>query len=75
MQLLHNRPATARALKLWLDVGEQDQVVRPRDEGLHQQLAGDGLPHIWHMWPGDHNVSYWSAHLDQYLHFYDAALR
>jgi len=33
------------------------------------------VPHLWREWPGDHSVTYWSAHLDDYLRFYDAALR
>jgi enterochelin esterase-like enzyme len=75
LQLLHKQPATARGLRLWLDIGDRDPLDKDRAEALHQQLLQDGAPHLWREWPGDHSVTYWSAHLDDYLRFYDAALR
>ncbi|MBV8087824.1 MAG: hypothetical protein JO247_23695 [Chloroflexi bacterium] len=75
VELLHTRPSIARGLKLWLDVGQQDPLERVRTEALHAQLDSDDVPHAWHEWPGDHSGTYWGAHLTDYLHFYDAALR
>ncbi|HEX6512003.1 MAG TPA: alpha/beta hydrolase-fold protein, partial [Chloroflexota bacterium] len=75
VQLLRRRPATARGLKLWLDVAQGDPLDQGRVEALHQQLLQDGVPHQWHEWPGGHSAAYWGAHMDDYLRFYDAALR
>jgi|SRR5581483_5785611 len=75
VHLLHDRPAQARALKLWLDVGSQDTLSRVADEALHQQLQRDGIAHEWHEWPGSHTPAYWEAHVEDYLRFYGSALR
>ncbi len=73
--LLHAQAGVARGLELWLDVGDHDPLEGKRTEALHQQLLADQVPHQWHEWPGEHGGAYWAAHLDDYLRFYDAALR
>lgn len=75
VQLLRDRPDTARTLNLWLDVSEQDQLWKTSVETLHQQLVAQGIRHAWHEWSGNHDGVYWNAHMAQYLRYYDAALR
>ena len=42
--------------------------------GAHGALTDLGVRHEWHLWAGDHSGTYWSAHLDDYLRFYNASL-
>lgn len=61
-------------LRLWLDVGDQDwwldSVLR-----LREALQRRNIPHTWRLWQGIHDGPYWAEHVDDYLHFYDEALR
>lgn len=75
VQLLHDRSGLARGLKLWVDIGASDPLEKARTEALHGQLVADAVPHQWHESPGEHNAAYWSAHVEDYLRFYDASLR
>ncbi len=63
----------ARAPRLWLDVGREDEWAA-RVIALHELLASRGIPHRYSITPGDHDGSYWSAHVAEYLRFYAAAL-
>jgi len=36
-------------------------------------LVEQGIPHEFHEGQGDHANSYWTAHLGEYLRFYDAS--
>ncbi|HVA23414.1 MAG TPA: alpha/beta hydrolase-fold protein [Chloroflexota bacterium] len=74
VQLLRDHPATARSLRLWLDVAADDPLWKADTEALHRQLLSEGVPHEWHEWAGQHDGLYWNAHLNDYLGFYVAAL-
>ena len=41
-------------------------------EALHEVLRKAGIPHEWNLYPGLHNYSYWSSHLEEYLLWYSA---
>ena len=56
------------ARHLWLDSGDADPFV-PGERALAAAL---GIRK--RTWPGGHDGAYWSAHLDEYLRFYAAAL-
>jgi S-formylglutathione hydrolase FrmB len=73
MVLVRTKTALARSLTLWIDIGSDD-VWEPLAMQFHTELDGLGIAHQWHLWPGDHSATYWTAHLDDYLGFYDAAL-
>ena len=63
-----------RAPLLVLAAGED--VLTSADEArrFDRELTDLHITHQWHEWPGDHSGTYWSAHLGDYLRFYDAAL-
>ncbi len=73
MELVYIKMSAARAFALWIDIGNQDPWV-PLASRFESELKELRIDHQWHEWPGDHSGSYWSAHLADYLHFYDAAL-
>jgi len=41
---------------------------------LHAILARRGIPHIWQVYPGKHEYTYWELHGIDYLRFYATAL-
>ena len=41
---------------------------------LHEALDARGIDHEFHVFPGEHYGDYWSAHVEDYLRFYDRAL-
>jgi enterochelin esterase-like enzyme len=73
VQLVKARPEQARALVLWLDVGEADWWFAPVSS-FHETLVELGVAHAWRTYPGGHEGAYWKAQLVDYLHFYGAAL-
>lgn len=71
-QLVAAHPEVARRLKIWLDFGVQDGF-RAGQLLFEQALVDNGIPHEFHEGEGDHSNIYWTAHLGEYLHFYDAS--
>ncbi len=60
-------------LAIWIDVGDEDPWL-DRVEQLDETLEEAGVPHEFNVFPGEHDGSYWGEHIQDYLHFYDAAL-
>jgi S-formylglutathione hydrolase FrmB len=75
-QLFRARPNLAGRLAIEVDTGTKDTQWRPSAEAFHQQLLAEGIAHEWHdQWPGDHSGAYWGAHTEDYLRFYDRAIK
>ncbi|MDQ6695430.1 MAG: esterase family protein, partial [Chloroflexota bacterium] len=66
-------PDVARTIKLYIDDGAGDAWL-PADQGFHDLLTAQGIPHEWHLFPGGHAGDYWSTHILDYLQFYSSAL-
>ncbi|HEY7063013.1 MAG TPA: alpha/beta hydrolase-fold protein [Chloroflexota bacterium] len=60
-------------LDIWLDAGDADPWL-PRIELLHKTLDDRDVPHAWHVWEGDHESEYWTAHVPDYLSYYSQVL-
>jgi S-formylglutathione hydrolase FrmB len=73
VQIVKSVGAAGCSFSLWIDIGEADPWVANAEQ-FNAQLADLGVKHQWHLWAGDHSDAYWSAHLDDYLRFYDASL-
>jgi enterochelin esterase-like enzyme len=67
-------PERARGLTLWLDIGLEDGWYSAA-AAFHRQLVAEGVPHAWTVWQGGHTPEYWRGRVEDYLRFYDAALR
>jgi S-formylglutathione hydrolase FrmB len=63
------RELATSGLRVWLDVGTHD-ALRPTAVGLANRLAELGAPAELHVWPGQHDRAYWSAHVRDYLNWY-----
>ncbi len=57
-------------VRVWLDVGESDGMLRAT-RALGEFLVSSGVTTETHTWPGGHSAPYWSAHLPDYLRFYN----
>jgi S-formylglutathione hydrolase FrmB len=60
-------------LPVWIDGGTADPF-RAADATFVAGLRHRGVKVTYHVWPGGHTQSYWSAHMTSYLRFYSAAL-
>ncbi len=81
---LHSLPTTLSTLPQWvnaipegsmpriyMDIGKQDIGFKEaeRFEILLQNLS---IPHEWIVQPGEHTEKYWSAHVTEYLRWYNS---
>ena len=74
MQLVYKTATQMKRLDLWIDIGTDDPWAKLAEQ-FNGELNSLGIQHEWHEWSGDHSAAYWSSHLEQYLRFYDGALR
>lgn len=58
-------------LRIYIDCGHDDEMAGPA-AALHGALSGCGIQHIYISRPGQHDGTYWKAHLAEYLGFYAA---
>jgi enterochelin esterase-like enzyme len=59
--------------RLYLDIGDHDsQVVSESAIWFEELLTEKGIPHEWHLFPGEHDETYWHSHVEQYLRWYAA---
>ncbi len=58
------------ALRIYLDIGQNDGGIG-NTRKLHEDLTAQGIEHTWLLNEGEHNQAYWSAHLAEYLAWYD----
>jgi enterochelin esterase-like enzyme len=56
---------------LYLDTGEDDQQAELTRE-VERILTRKNVAHSWHLFPGTHDLAYWSAHLEDYLRWYSS---
>ena len=74
MQLVYKTATQMKRLDLWIDIGKDDPWATLAEQ-FNGELNTLGIDHEWHEWSGDHSAAYWSGHLEEYLRFYDGALR
>jgi len=59
--------------RIYLDIGDHDRPpIMASAVWFEKLLTQLGVPHEWYLFPGYHDESYWSRHLDQYLRWYSA---
>ena len=74
MQLVYSTAQSVKRLDLWIDIGTSDPWAKLAEQ-FNAELSSLKIDHQWHEWSGDHSASYWETHLEDYLRFYDSALR
>jgi poly(3-hydroxybutyrate) depolymerase len=58
---------------VWVDAGDADPF-RPGIGVFTSALRANDAPLTFHIWPGEHEGSYWEGHWDDYMGFYARAL-
>jgi enterochelin esterase-like enzyme len=73
MQIVKKTGPGGCSFALWIDIGAGDPWASAATQ-FDGELTDLGIKHQWHLWAGDHSAAYWSAHLEDYLRFYNASL-
>jgi enterochelin esterase-like enzyme len=72
--LVQANPNFARSLRISIDVGDTD-IWLGNAEAFHDVLTALDISHDFHVWSGEHNAEYWTAHVADNLRFYSSGLR
>jgi S-formylglutathione hydrolase FrmB len=61
----------ASRLSIYFNCGREDEFGFDHGAAeLHRQLQADGIQHEYHLYPGDHGVEYFLAHLGEVMQFH-----
>ena len=59
------------SLAIYFNCGDNDDLGFERGAAaLHRELQAEGIAHEYHLYPGDHSLEYFLAHLDQVMEFH-----
>ncbi len=58
--------------RLFVDIGGEDHLLQANRE-LEKLLMKNNIPYEWYLYPGRHEETYWSSHVEQYLRWYARA--
>jgi enterochelin esterase family protein len=72
---LATRNQTAlRRLAIYFNCGEHDNYgFEKGDAALHGQLQKENVKHEYHLYPGDHSLTYFLAHFAEVIEFHSRA--
>ena len=62
--------ADIEQLRIWIDIGQDDEIWLPRTTELHQALVDRRIDHIWQIFLGGHDYNYWRDHAIDYVRFF-----
>jgi S-formylglutathione hydrolase FrmB len=61
----------ASALSIYFNCGRDDEFGFDKGAAeFHRQLQAEGVPHEYHLYPGNHGAEYFLAHLGEVLQFH-----
>lgn len=67
---LYNLPEDMEP-RIYMDIGSQDDpVITKSATWLEALLTQFDIPHEWHIFVGEHQETYWQAHVEDYLRWY-----
>jgi enterochelin esterase-like enzyme len=67
---VYNTPA-GMFPRIYMDVGDKDRPeITDGAIWLEDFLTRFDIPHEWHLFSGEHDETYWSAHVEDYLRWY-----
>ena len=55
--------------RLFIDIGGEDHLLQANRQ-LEKLLMKENVAYEWYLFPGRHEESYWSSHMEQYLLWY-----
>ena len=57
--------------RIYMDIGDKDRPeIADGAAWLEDFLTRFDIPHEWHLFSGEHDETYWSAHVEDYLRWY-----
>ena len=69
--LARKNRAELKGLAIYFNCGSSDEFGFEKGAAeLHRQLQAEGINHEYHLYPGNHDVSYFMAHLPEVLKFH-----
>jgi S-formylglutathione hydrolase FrmB len=73
-ELARKNQAGLRKLAIYINCGQEDDLGFDKGAvALHQELQTEGIPHEYHLYPGDHSINYFLTHLGETLDFHSRA--
>jgi putative tributyrin esterase len=72
--LARKNQAGLRKLAIYFNCGQADDYgFEDGTAALHQQLLGEGVQHEYHLYSGDHSLTYFLAHIGEVMEFHSRA--
>ena len=72
--LAKKNEARLRKLAIYFNCGQEDDYGFEKGaQALHQQLLAEGIQHQYHLYPGDHSLTYFLAHIGETMEFHSRA--
>jgi S-formylglutathione hydrolase FrmB len=72
--LARRNAASLRDMAIYLNCGlEDDYGFEKGTDALHRQLLGEGIKHQFHLYPGNHSLTYFLTHLGETMEFHSRA--
>jgi S-formylglutathione hydrolase FrmB len=69
--LARKNQAPLRRLAIYFNCGEDDNYGFEKGAAaLHEQLLKEGVKHEYHLYPGDHSLTYFLDHFDEVIEFH-----
>lgn len=69
--LAKQHEAGLRKLAIYFNCGQKDEYGFEKGaQALHRQLQAEGIQHEYHLYPGDHSLMYFVAHMGETLEFH-----
>ncbi len=72
--LAKRNQASLHKLAIYFNCGQEDDFgFEKGSEALHRQLQAEGIPHQYHLYPGDHSLAFFLAHIGETMEFHSRA--
>ena len=72
--LAKEHKAGLHKVAIYFNCGEQDDFGFEKGaEALHRQLQAEGIRHTYHIYPGDHSLTYFVTHIGETMEFHSEA--
>jgi S-formylglutathione hydrolase FrmB len=69
--LARKNKTSLRKLAIYFNCGQEDDFGFEKGaEALHRELQSAGIQHQYHLYPGDHSMTYFLTHLEETLEFH-----
>jgi S-formylglutathione hydrolase FrmB len=71
VELARKNQAAIRKLAIYFNCGRSDEYgFENGAQALHRELESEHIPHEFHLYPGDHSLDYFLAHLPETMQFH-----